>query len=366
MELAKADQQKLLQQLRQMNEAIEQLLLTGMTTASEATSRILGVTFQEASRLRLLRLSGTLRAANSEVTRFLHDEPDFSAKRLAFFLNRAWMLGQGLIHGLEQENRELLDRLLWTPVTDAAASLQVVTIGVVKKIAKGSFCSFEFRLRGVEDGKLYIWSTVFPMKKGVEIPAEGYLHLPQKQKFTGHQLLEQNVIQFNNLRLIQDSALRQRIQLTDESTVEPGAKFSDWQRFANWNPATSLQHLNDHETGPFDLEVELQEDIFLDQWKIGAAIETESTEQEVFPIEHRSTAMQLIISRSIEGDATRKQIQQQLKKKVPQSLFGLMHYERCQLVVQPLSILNNGELDYVTISKESVDQKALLQAIKFT
>src|ERR1044072_1815370 len=100
MKLGAADQKKLLALLDELARAVEELFRTGLTTASQATRQTLPVSFQEASRLRLLRLGGTLRAANDELGRFTRNDPDFSRKRLCFFLNRAWLLSHGLARAL--------------------------------------------------------------------------------------------------------------------------------------------------------------------------------------------------------------------------------------------------------------------------
>ena len=54
-----------------------------------------------------------------------------------------------------------------------------------------------------------------------------------------------------------------------------------------------------------------------------------------------------------------------LKKGRP-PLFGLMHYERCRLVLQPLSSFGGDGPDYLTISKDNVNKAALLKAMSFT
>ncbi|HXU01309.1 MAG TPA: hypothetical protein VN903_09970, partial [Polyangia bacterium] len=57
----------LLPLLDDLGGAVEDLLLTGLTTASEATLQKIDVAFREASRRRLLRLSAALRVANEEI-----------------------------------------------------------------------------------------------------------------------------------------------------------------------------------------------------------------------------------------------------------------------------------------------------------
>ena len=112
MNLAEADRKKLLPLLGELAGTVEDLVLSGLTTASEATRQALHVAFQEASRLRLLRLGSTLRVANEELGRFTRNEPDFSRKRLVFFLNRDWLLSHGLARALREHDDAQLSRLL--------------------------------------------------------------------------------------------------------------------------------------------------------------------------------------------------------------------------------------------------------------
>ena len=51
-----ADRQKLAGVLQQLSTAIEELLLSGLTTASESTRQTVSVATQEAARFRLLKL----------------------------------------------------------------------------------------------------------------------------------------------------------------------------------------------------------------------------------------------------------------------------------------------------------------------
>ena len=62
----------------------------------ELLSERLDVSFKEASRMKLLRLGSTLRIANEEIVRFTGGSAQFSARRLAFFLGRAWLLASAM------------------------------------------------------------------------------------------------------------------------------------------------------------------------------------------------------------------------------------------------------------------------------
>ena len=132
-----ADRPKLETVLDGLCAAVEELLLSGLTTASEATRQTLSVAMQEAARFRLLRLGSALRAAAEELGRFTRQDPAFSRRRLTFFLGRSWLLSRGLGHALHAGDEAEYDRLAWTPPTRPLPAVEVVCLGAVKKVAAG-------------------------------------------------------------------------------------------------------------------------------------------------------------------------------------------------------------------------------------
>lgn len=367
MNLAAADQTVLKRQLTDLSKAVEEMLLTGLTAASESTRQTLDVTFREASRLRLLRLASTLRGANEEIGRYVTQQNEFSAKRLSFFLNRAWMLGQGLLQAIENNDEAALARLLWTQPTRPVERLEVVTLGVGKKVAKGSFCAFEFRLReisGATPSRL-VWSCIFPLKADNEIPPEGFLQLPQKQKFKTSIFLEPKVITITNAMIAEDGHGSGRITLTDTSTVSAGDAFADWSRFASWAPEPLLKRLQSHEPGPLDLEIELQDEVVLSDWTIQAPLEGERDGQVVYPLLSSQMQFDALAPSGIDGTALRKQLDDLVTAKTRSPLYGLLHFDRTRFILQPLALLTESGPTLMTISSESINSKALLKTLKF-
>jgi hypothetical protein len=370
--LADADRKKLPGLLAELARAVEELLLSGLTTASETTRQTLQVAFQEASRLRLLRLGSTLRVANEELGRFTRNQADFSRRRLCFFLNRAWLLSRGLAASLAENDDTTFDRLVWAPAGEAIEQLEVVTLGAGKKVAAGAFVAFDFRLRALADagkvkaGQRLAWSCVFPIKHGVDIPPEGFLHLPQKQKFNASLFLEHKVLTIVKAAVTLDEWGGGRISLSDGSTVTAGEEFEDWKKFLPWDPALPLERIRSHQPGPFDLEVEMQEEVVLHDWEVGEPAERAEESQLVYPIQSGPIGFDAVVSQGVEGKALRSRLEELRKKKRRPPLYGLMHYERCRLVLQPLATVGDEGPEYLTISDEAVDQKALLKALRFT
>jgi hypothetical protein len=371
MKLSAADRRKLLPLLDELAGAVEELLLSGLTTASEATRQALGVSFQEASRLGLLRLGSALRAANEELGRFTRNETEFSRRRLGFFLNRAWLLSRGLARALHDGDEAQVDRLLWTPASTPVERLEVVTLGVVKRVAPSAFCAFDFRLRtvaaagAVPAGHRLTWSCVFPLKAAVNVPAEAFLQLPQKQKFKPAVFLERKIVVIERAAVALDEHGGGRISLGEHSTVIAGKPFADWQRFQAWDPAAALQRIRSHQPGPFDLEVELQEEVVLDGWEVGEPVERPEQNQTVFPIAHRGAVFDAVSASGDEGKALRGALEALRKKKQRPPLYGLLHYEMCRPVLQPLALFGKDGPEQLMLSAEKTDRAALLKALKF-
>jgi hypothetical protein len=369
MKLAANERTKLAGLLDELRHATEEIVLTGLTTASQATRRTLAVTFQEASRLRLLRLGSTLRVANEEIGRFTRNEPEFSRKRLCFFLNRAWLLSRGLARALANGDEQEFDRLLWTPASTPIDRLEVVTLGVGKKIAAGAFVAFDFRLRTIQaadkvpGGCRLVWSCVFPIKPGADIPAEGFLHLPQKQKFTANVFLENKIITLEKVAVALDEHGGGRISLGDQSTVTSGEPFTDWQRFQTWDRAAALKRVGNHKPSPFDLEVEMQEEVVLADWHMDTPAERDG--QRIYPTVSGANALDAVVSPGVEGQALGKALDELGQQNERPPLFGLLHYEKCRLILQPLAVFDKEGMKQLTINDEKIDRKTLLQALKF-
>jgi hypothetical protein len=370
---AAAERPRLKAVLDQLTAAVEELLLGGLTTASEATRQSLSVAIQEAARFRMLRLGSTLRAAIEELGRFHKQDPAFSRRRLTFFLNRAWLLSRGVGHALQAGDEKEYDRLNWSPPTGPLPAAEVVCLGAVKKVATGSFVAFDFRLRATTDsppfraGQRLTWSAVFPIRPGVDIPAEGYLHLPQRQKFTPILFLNRTTVLIRAATASADESGGGRVVLTDQSTVAAGPPFADWGRFLDWSPAPAIERLGRHRPGPLDLDTELQEEIVLRDYEIGPPAEGSEPGQTTYPLSAGHLALEAVVGPGAEGKALKKGLDDLRKsKKGRPPLFGLMHYERCRLLFQPLATFGAGGPDYLTISREVVNKAALLKAMTFT
>jgi hypothetical protein len=361
MNLATADRRKLTTLLDELASSVEDLLLSGLTTASAPTRQALDVAFQEASRMKLLRLGSTLRVAAEELGRFTRNDPSFSRRRLCFFLGRAWMLCKGISKALHESDEPAFDRLMRSPVGEPVERMEVVTLGVGKKVTP-AFSAFEFRLRDLSDGARLVWSCVFPAKK--DIPADAFLHLPQKQQFVPTAFLDGRALVIEKASITRDEFGAGRIALGEQSKVTAGAPFTDWGRFRQWDASAALERVRGHQPGPFDLDVEMQEEVVLDSWEIGDPVHRDEA-QTVWPIRSGVTTFDAVVSRGAEGQALSEKLEGLRKQKERPALFGLLHYEKCRLVLQPLALFGEGAPQQLMLSNAKVDRAGLLRAIKF-
>ncbi|MGN6105516.1 MAG: hypothetical protein ACTHU0_10460, partial [Kofleriaceae bacterium] len=251
---AAEDRRALVPVLDELAGFVEGLIGSGMTTATAATKARLDASFKEASRLKLLRLATSLRYAGDECARFLADSEQFSARRLAFFLHRTWLISRGLREAIARGDHALLARLLWQSAPRPVKALTVAVIGVHKRALLDGSASFDFRMvalagaEGIPRGTRLVWSCVFAARRGV--PAEAFLHLPQPQKFTPKILLEPTQIVVRDAAATLDEHGSGRLMLGPKSTVTAGPAIADWDGLLAWDRARATARIRRHSISP--------------------------------------------------------------------------------------------------------------------
>jgi hypothetical protein len=348
--------------LADLQRAVEDLLLTGLAAASDGTRETLSTSFQAASRMKLLRLGFTLRVATEEIGRFARNDPSFSRRRYGFFLSRAWMLSRGLRQALEKDDAEHWTRLVGhSESTDLEAS-DVVSLGVGKRVVPGAFVAFDFRLRRLDDGRPLAWSSIFPLKPGVDVPPEAFLHLPQPQGFKAAAFLPGRVARVSGARVSEEG----RLALTKEAKVEEAKDpFEDWDRVLTWDPRRALERVRAHRPGPFDLEVELQEEIVLRDFRAGAPEEIPRERHLRYPIETKSGLELHVVAGSGPEEKRLRETVGKWKRWQKGPLFGVVHYEMCRFVLQPLTLFQEKEPESVHVEAGSYDAAGLVKALNF-
>lgn len=409
--VALEDRAGLLPMLGELAQTVESLIATGLSTASAATRQKLDVSFKEASRRKLLRLGASLRYVNEELGRFLADASAFSAKRFAFFLHRSWLMARGLHEAIRGDDAASIARLLMTREPQTVRRFEAIVLGVAKRVMADGACSFDFRMRSlggdVAAGTPVVWSCVFPPKQGV--PAEAYLHLPQPQKFSPKILLDRAVYTISECALSRgEPGGGARLLLGPRSTITAGRKHADWAPHLQTDWAAIRARAAAHRVSPLELDVELQEAVVLRAWQVGAPSPRED-DKVAYPIVADGRELVVLASRSpgdaeLVGalDAFHKGGKGKSKVRVvkaaggakagkagkpgkagaaaatpatpaaatpapasPGPLFGLLHYERCQLVFQPLAIFYADGPEYLNISQDKISVSSLVSSLDF-
>jgi hypothetical protein len=240
---------------------------------------------------------------------------------------------------------------------------------VVKKVT-AAVVQFQFRFRAltasgaVKVGDSLAWSFSQAVKNK-EFPPEAYLHLTQKQKFTPFNLLDRKIVTVKNAVVVPDEVGGWKIALNDQSAITTGADFTNWAQFLNWTPTAARERLEQQKPGPLDLDTELQEEVVLSGYEIGQSSDGDEPGQTVYPVTAGPLAFRAIVGPVAEGKALRKGLEdlQQAAPSKRTPLYGLMHYERCRLVLQALTTFGTSGPNYLTISPEKVDKGALLREL---
>ena len=217
----------------------------------------------------------------------------------------------------------------------------------------------------VANGQPLVWSCVFPLRKDLDLPAEAFLHLPQKQKFKPSILLEKKVLEAANCAVSIQAGGATRLVLGETSTITAGETFTDWQSLFGWDLRQAAERLQRHRPTPMDLEIELQEEAFLSDWQPGEPQQSEDG-YEMLPIDAHFLSLEIRLDRGPSGTPVREVMANIAKKKRRPPIYGLAHYESCRIILQPLSALGKDGIEYLTVSPDKISQAELVKAMKFT
>ncbi|NUO50617.1 MAG: hypothetical protein HOV80_17320 [Polyangiaceae bacterium] len=344
---------------------IEDLVRTGLTSATAATRTKLDAAFKEASRRKLLRLGASLRYVNEEVGRFLSDDGSFASRRYAFFLHRSWLLARGTKFALTKGDTRLVASLSagGGPPPKPVGTLGVVTIGIQKRVT-ASLAAFDFRLRVITSptsellGKALVFSLVFARK--AEVPAEAYLHLPQPQKYAPKLFRNKTVITVTDAAMLPDDRGGGRLVLGPKSTVTEGKRFDGWGEHYGWDPDGAEARVLSHAPSPLDLAVEMQEEVVLDDFAVLPGPE------ETLRVHGAGLSMRIVLPSGDAGKELQKELEagaRKKKKQAPHPLFGTVHYEFGDIVFSPLSFLEEDGPRFLTLSDENINLAALLGSL---
>lgn len=345
----------LLPVLGDLARSCEELVSTGLSAASSATVTRLEAAFQEAARRKLGRLAASLRYTTDELGRHVARSEDFSAQRLTLFLHRSWLLAHGLRRAITTGDEAAWQRLAGSGA--AAQPLPAVTavvLGVAKRAARTSG-AFEFRMRewgGARHGHPLVWSFVFA-RKSPDLPVEAWLHLPQPQRFEPRTLLEPGPVTFTQVAIGSG-----RLQLGPNATVTPASGPADLRPFIGFDRRAAADRVRAWAVSPLDLEVELQEEAWLEAYTLGEPAERDGAQ--VWPIVWQGLTLQARVPPGEEGAELGRNLAALREAKSPPPMFGLLHYSACRFEWSPLSVWEGGRLRSLVVGPTTIDKKKLL------
>jgi hypothetical protein len=342
--------------VEELARAVEDLVRTGLSSATDSTRAKLDASFKEASRRKLLRLGASLRYVNEEVSRFLANDEAFSMRRFSLFLHRSWLQARGVAKGLRDKDDRLLASLVGSGggAPRPVQSIEVVTLGVFKRTIINVY-TFDFKLRvvGAKDpdlvGRSLTYSLVFPRKaeaaaKG--LPAEANLQLPQPQKFTPKVFCLGKVVKITDLAVTLDDRGGGRLMLGPKSTVTEGAPYTAWKEDFRFDPAAALGRVLGQRPGPLDLAAETMEEVVVSGPSLSAEPLRTSEGRRVFAL---AGAGGLLLDAVIpdnpydgDGEETLKRLRAGLRGGGNPLLYGLVYYEYGRTILLPLSIFRAG------------------------
>ena len=255
-------------------------------------------------------------------------------------------------------------------MTRSVPTLDLIGAGVSKRVVPGAFAAFEFRLRVLRDGDLpsgtpLVWSAVYPLRTDVDVPSEAYLQFAQAQGFKPTALLPGLAVRVTHAQIADAS----RLTLAKESKVEPLTLKSppDWSHMLRFDASRALERVSQQSPSPFDLEVELQEEVGLEGFTVGTPETLDREQQLRYPIDGPDGLYHATVGTGPEDEGLRKHLDQWAKKK-PQKglLYGLLHYEMCRFAFQPLTYFGARGPVALQLRDLAFDPTALVKALKFT
>lgn len=361
------EQKRFAKLLFELASAIEELILSGTTAESKTTREKLAITFKEASRARMPRLGNTLRITLQQLEKLKNEGSEFEHARLSLFLNRSWLLANGIARALEANDSETFERLTNLPPAVPVERVEVVTLGVFRRVVPNAFSVFEMRLRvrsasaELTAGQAASWSVVFPAKPGTNVPPEALLALEQpKHKFRPVQLLEKRVFEATNVMVANGRPAR--ISFGPNTELTFGDELEDWSAYVEWDREGALARIDAHEADPMALPNELSEEAVFEEWSIGA-FEDVGLPYEVASLEADGLTMELRVDDNASHVAKALKQAAKLKTKQP-ALYGFVHYEHGRAVLTPLGLLRPEGPEYITIAEANINKAALVKALK--
>jgi hypothetical protein len=105
--------------------------------------------------------------------------------------------------------------------------------------------------------------------------------------------------------------------------------------------------------------------VVLPTWAVGAP-DARDDDKQAFPVLHEGLELTAVVGKTAGDLELTKALKDAAKKKAGKgNLYGLMHYESCQLMFQPLSVVTEDGVQHLMISDEKFSVAALVGSLDF-
>ncbi|MFX1316232.1 MAG: hypothetical protein ACFE9T_10235 [Promethearchaeota archaeon] len=364
----------------QVKKYMESLAYNGLNLVTKSNLKEIELFLQNSSQLEAYRLATSLRYLHIELKRYLTNNPAFNKERYVFFLSNCWLQSRAFIstsHSKKDESliRNLMGTLSKSKVFD---KLKLRTVGIEKILLEGTLFGLIFyfiSLSGKSKGTILKWNLMQPPRGILQPEILLNLSLKNSQPASSIKMLLFNIfeaikvpgsLEEGNIYLNENNASKILIQDLIES--DNNFNLKEFEQFFLGAKDIYTKISKNYEITPFDLPTNFLDYIYVSKVKIAnfykEGEESFKNPLFVFKVEHeREFPLFIRIFDKIINQNLIRIFQDFHKKdKILDGLFCKLILERGQMVLFPLSIIENKQITFPSIlMTHSIDNRELLK-----
>lgn len=366
---------------KQIKKYCENLTYNGLNLVTQESIREIEFFLQNASQLESFRLATSLRYLHVELKRFLDNSPAFNIERYVFFLSNCWLLSRASISFIEKgkDNFEFSKKLMGKlSETKIMSKLLLRLTGIEKVVLEGTMIGLIFyfmSLFGKTRGSILKWNKMYPYKKGFNPEVLFQTALPNSEPPCALEKILSTYFETENIPL----AIKEGIIFLEknpesrvfvEDTSEDAFSITKLEKFYFGSEDIYKMLMKDHVITPFDLPASFLDYIYIKQVQvIGSYKEGEDkrkTPVYVYPIDHEKNYPFFIRipDKEINKNLVTKFNDFYKKSTKIDGLFSKLVLERGQLGLYPLSIIEDNQIIFPSISKfHPLDNREFLKQV---
>ncbi|MFX1410388.1 MAG: hypothetical protein ACFFA6_08545 [Promethearchaeota archaeon] len=364
----------------QIKRYMENLAYNGLNLVTKDNIKEIELFLQNSSQLEAYRLATSLRYLHIELKRFLTNNPAFNIERYIFFLSNCWLQSRAFISTSHSKRSESLIRNLMGTLSESKVfdKLKLRTIGIEKILLEGTLFGLIFyfiSLSGKSKGKILKWSLMQPPRGILQPEILLNLSLNNSHPASSIKKLLFNIFEVIN---IPGSLEEGNIYLNehDDSKIliqelignDTNFNIKDFDQFFLNSKDIYTKITKNYKITPFDLPTNFLDYIYVRKVKISnfykEGKESFKNPLFVFKVEHEQQFPLFIriFDKIINQNLIRIFQDFHKKDKILDGLFCKLILERGQIALFPLSIIEENQITFPSISMtHSIDNRELLQ-----